>query len=171
MREVVLRAMRPDDDDALRTFHDDADAALWNGLPEDVADWRERYAAQDERGATFAVADPDDDRLLGTIAVFDVDLDQRDAELGYRVVPAERGQGVATAALDAAARWAFETYDLRRLELYHAVDNPASCTVAERAGFRQEGVLRESYRYGDGRWYDEHLHARLRTDPPPPPAR
>jgi RimJ/RimL family protein N-acetyltransferase len=115
----------------------------------------------------------DDDRLLGTVSVFHVDRDQRDAELGYRVVPAERGRGVATAALDAAARWAFDEHDLRRLELFHAAVNVASCTVAERAGFRQEGHLRESYRYGDGTWYDEHLHARLRSDPAPgaPPER
>ena len=164
MRAVVLRPMRPEDDDALRAIRDDADAVLWNALTDDVSGWRERYAAHDEHGATFAVADPGDDRMLGTVAVFDVDSDQRDAELGYRVVPAERGRGVATAALDAAARWAFETYDLRRLNLFHAVANPASCAVAVRAGFRLEGVLRESYRYGDGSWYDEHVHGRLRTD-------
>ncbi|WP_223884412.1 GNAT family N-acetyltransferase [Micromonospora craniellae] len=42
--------------------------------------------------------------------------------------------------------------------------NPASCRVAERAGYPVEGTLRESHRYGDGRRYDEHLHARLATD-------
>jgi RimJ/RimL family protein N-acetyltransferase len=53
---------------------------------------------------------------------------------------------------------------LHRIELCHAVANPASCRVADRAGYRAEGTLRESYRYGDGRRYDEHLHARLATD-------
>ncbi len=71
---------------------------------------------------------------------------------------------MATAAVVAATRRAFEVHGLRRVELFHAVDNPASCTVAERAGFRWEGTLRESYVYGDGRPHDEHLHARLVTD-------
>jgi hypothetical protein len=30
-----------------------------------------------------------------------------------------------------------------------------------------EGTLREAYAYGDGVRHDEHLHARLRTDPDP----
>ena len=43
---------------------------------------------------------------------------------------------------------------------YHAVANPASCKVALRAGFPLEGLLRQSFVYGDGQRYDEHLHAR-----------
>ncbi|MEK8106761.1 GNAT family protein [Micromonospora sp. M12] len=60
--------------------------------------------------------------------------------------------------------WAFADLGLHRVELCHAVANPASCRVADRAGYPAEGTLRESYRYGDGRRYDEHLHARLATD-------
>ncbi|MDQ1615779.1 MAG: hypothetical protein QOJ60_1718, partial [Actinomycetota bacterium] len=51
-----------------------------------------------------------------------------------------------------------------RVELYHAVANPASCRVAEKVGFRHEGTLRQSYVYGDGTRHDEHLHARLAGD-------
>ena len=46
----------------------------------------------------------------------------------------------------------------------HAVANPASCRVAEKAGFRLEGVLAQSHRYGDGVYHDEHLHARLAVE-------
>jgi RimJ/RimL family protein N-acetyltransferase len=69
--------------------------------------------------------------------------------------------------VDVASRWAYATLGLRRLELYHAVANPASCAVAMRAGFRLEGEPRASYRYGDGELYDEHAHARLAEDPAP----
>ena len=37
-------------------------------------------------------------------------------------------------------------------------------TVGEAAGFVQEGTLRQSYRYADGAYHDEHLHALLSTD-------
>ena len=50
------------------------------------------------------------------------------------------------------------------MQLYHAVDNPASCRVAVKAGFVLEGRPRESFRYGDGQLHDEHLHGRLATD-------
>lgn len=41
---------------------------------------------------------------------------------------------------------------------------PASPVRVRGDGFLLEGTLRESYRYADGRFHDEHLHARLATD-------
>jgi RimJ/RimL family protein N-acetyltransferase len=43
----------------------------------------------------------------------------------------------------------------------------ASGRVAEKAGFRYEGHLRRSFRYGDGVKHDELLWSRLSDDPPP----
>lgn len=59
---------------------------------------------------------------------------------------------------------------LHHLDLDQAdaeLDNPVSCRVAERCGFRHEGTLRSSHRYGDGVYHDEHLHGRLASDPVP----
>lgn len=52
---------------------------------------------------------------------------------------------------------------LQRLRLTHSVENPASCRVAERAGFALEGTMRSALLHEDG-WHDEHLHARVRGD-------
>lgn len=46
------------------------------------------------------------------------------------------------------------------------MNNPASCVVAERAGFIAEGVERAKLKHGDER-FDVELHARLATDPVP----
>ena len=86
-----------------------------------------------------------------------------DAEVGYWIVPRSTPIPRAT-AVDLVARWAFDMGELHRVQLYHAVDNPASCRVAMKAGFLLEGRPRESYRYGDGQLHDEHLHGRLATD-------
>jgi RimJ/RimL family protein N-acetyltransferase len=167
---VHLRPFDPADDPALRLLFDDPLTLQWNPDPStDLAEWRTRHNAGGDDFATWAVASDEDNRLLGTISVFHIDVDQGMAELGYRVLPSERGRGVATGALGAAAARAFEELGLRRLQLFHAVENPGSCVVAERAGFRLEGTLRQSYRYGDGQVHDEHLHARLASDPPPGP--
>jgi RimJ/RimL family protein N-acetyltransferase len=113
--------------------------------------------------ATFSVLDATTGRLLGNVSLHKIDHEQRDAEIGYRVAPWARGQGVATDAVAAATRWAFGALDLVRIELAHAVANPASCRVAEKAGYLLEGTLRQSFVY-DGTRQDEHLHARLVTD-------
>jgi RimJ/RimL family protein N-acetyltransferase len=107
-----------------------------------------------------------DGALLGSVSLHHVDVDHENAEVGYWIAPAARGRGLAARGVEMAARFAFTTLGFRRLYLYHSVENPASCRVAERAGFALEGVTRESYRYPDGRFHDEHLHGRLATDRP-----
>jgi RimJ/RimL family protein N-acetyltransferase len=105
--------------------------------------------------------------MLGNVSLHRIDREQALAAMGYRVAPWARGQGVATGALTALAGWAFERLGLARLEICHAIANPGSCRVAEKAGFQLEGMLRASFVYGDGERYDEHFHGRLRTDPAP----
>jgi RimJ/RimL family protein N-acetyltransferase len=103
-------------------------------------------------------------------AAADIGLRGDTGEAGYWVVPGWRGRGVATLALGALSGWAFSPTEegglgLRRIELRHSVANPASCRVATKAGYTHEGTLRGSTRYADGDWHDEHLHARLFSDP------
>ena len=135
----------------------DVDAALrWCG---DAADW-----ALGASHATFAIEDTATGRYAGCVSIHSIDPVQADAEVGYRVAPWARRRGYATEALTAATRWTFEVTAVIRVELAHAVANPASCAVATRAGYALEGLMRQSFIYGDGTRYDEHLHARLRTD-------
>jgi ribosomal-protein-alanine N-acetyltransferase len=74
-------------------------------------------------------------------------------ELGYWLLPEGRGKGRATRALRLVARWALDRPGVARLELVTAPDNTASQRVAERSGFRREGVLR-SYHEVNGRRED-----------------
>lgn len=66
------------------------------------------------------------------------------AEVGYWTAAAARGRGLAPRALEAVTGWAFAAFaaeGLVRLDLLHQVDNPASCRVAEKTGYRFEEVL------------------------------
>lgn len=125
--------------------------------------------AQDEDAAhvEFAVVDATTGEVLGGLALHHLDLETNDSGLDHWTVPAARGRDVATHAVGALARWAFGALGLDRLELLHATDNPESCRIAERTGFAYEGALRRSGQYGDLTHRDEHLHARLATDPEP----
>ena len=105
--------------------------------------------------ASWAVTDAASGDLLGSVSLHSIDRGQGNAQVGYWTVPAARGRAVAARAVDAACRWAFATVPLDRVELSHAVENEASGRVAEKAGFRLEGRLRGSFRYGDGRRHDE----------------
>jgi RimJ/RimL family protein N-acetyltransferase len=168
-----LRLPHHADASAVVALMTDPETARWNAVPAvvDLAaaiGWLARTADwSDGDHASWAIADPATDEFLGVVSVHSINPDQRDAEIGYRVVPAARGRGIATEAVTAATAWAFENLDLVRIELAHAVDNAASCRVATHAGYQLEGTMRQSYVYGDGKRYDEHLHARLIGDPAP----
>lgn len=133
-------------------------AARWCA---ELADW----SSGDH--ATWSVLDRQTQAFLGSVSVHSINPTQADAEIGYRVSPSARGRGIAAEAVTAASAWAFDHLSLVRIELAHAVPNSGSCAVALRAGYPLEGLLRQSFVYGDGQRYDEHLHARLVTDPPP----
>jgi RimJ/RimL family protein N-acetyltransferase len=95
----------------------------------------------------LAIADPDDERLLGAIGAANIDMTQLTASVGYWLAPHARGQGHATSALRVFARWLFDDHGLARLELTTDPDNTASQRVAARCGFRQEGYLRSHLRF------------------------
>jgi ribosomal-protein-serine acetyltransferase len=84
-----------------------------------------------------------DGRLLGGCGLNQINRIHRFANLGYWVRSSARRRGVATEAVRQVAEFAFRTTDLVRLEIVCAVGNEASQRVAERAGARREGVLRQ----------------------------
>ncbi|MGW1350524.1 GNAT family N-acetyltransferase [Streptomyces sp. NPDC002409] len=177
--DVVLRPWTREDAgsetllDGLVAAGTDPDIALWNPIA--IADrdaaraWVEARDGVWERGAAapFVALDATDGTLLGGVNLRWVDREDGLAMIGYWLLPAARGRGLATRGTRAVTSWGFATADARRIEIAHAVGNEASCRVADRCGYLPEGTLRDSHRFGDGKYHDEHLHARLSTDPEP----
>ncbi len=93
--------------------------------------------------AAFAVVDAAAGSLLGGIGVRwneggDV------AEIGYWTRQEVRGRGITTRALVLATRHALER-GAARVQLRADIENLASRRVAEKVGFRAEGVLRSAH--------------------------
>ncbi|MEU6668993.1 GNAT family N-acetyltransferase [Streptomyces sp. NPDC046727] len=166
---LELRPWRTGDADALLSAGLDPAIRQWNLFTvADHAEARARIARMHERwraetGAVWAVARPGGP-AAGLIGLNDVDLAGGGAEIVYWLLPAARGGGVAVAATRRLARWALADLGLHRLRLCHSTANPASCRVAQKAGFTFEGTQRSALLHADG-WHDQHLHARVAGDP------
>jgi len=92
---------------------------------------------------TFAIAV--DDAAVGAIGfVLRTDVERVSAEIGYWLGEAFWGRGIATSALAAVTRHAFETQALTRLFAVPFAWNAASCRVLEKAGYVLEAQLRRS---------------------------
>lgn len=90
-----------------------------------------------------------DGRIAGVVGVHGISWTDRSTELGYWLAEAFQGRGLMTLAVRAYISHAFRVWDLNRVELRAAVDNARSRAIAERLGFRSEGVLRQAERVGD----------------------
>ncbi|GGQ65701.1 GNAT family N-acetyltransferase [Streptomyces flaveolus] len=166
---LVLRPWRTEDAPAVHAAFQDPVMHQWHIRAADseeevrgwIAEWQQAWAR--ERRPQWAVADAATDRLLGRVALREVVLGDGVAEVAYWTTAAARGQGVATRATTALARWALDEVGFQRLELLHSVANEASCRVAEKTGFALEGTKRRAVLHPDG-WHDMHLHARVHGD-------
>jgi RimJ/RimL family protein N-acetyltransferase len=92
---------------------------------------------------TYAVTDAGSGRVLGSIGLGGpVD---GICEIGYWLRADARGQGVTTRALVLLSRAALDREGVERVQLRADVENASSRKVAEKAGFRLEGVLRSAH--------------------------
>ena len=140
---------------------DERDAARW--LASQDRGWR------DGDRLCFAVLEADD--AGGRVLAGNVGLKNREetgrigeretAEIGYWTAVAARGRGIAPAAVRAVTDWVFDAFagaSLRQIMLVHDVGNPASCRVAEKAGY----PFRELSPANLPHWFtDGHIHMRL----------
>ncbi|MEU1482271.1 GNAT family N-acetyltransferase [Streptomyces sp. NPDC005752] len=164
---LSLRPWRPDDAPAVRRAFAPAEMARQVGRPvtttAEASEWIADREDERKAGSGYTWAVVRGGAALGSVAVTSVDHVHNTGWVSYWTTETARGTGVAAAGLRVLARWAFGGLGLHRLELGHRTNNPASCTVAVRAGFAVEGIERNKLRYGDVR-YDVERHARLATD-------
>jgi RimJ/RimL family protein N-acetyltransferase len=118
----------------------------------------ERWQAAE--GAEFAVLNAGE--CVGSIWLT-LGADSR-ATVGYWLLPDARGKGLVTHALVLVSRWAFDKLGVKRIGLLVDPRNVASVRLAERAGFRREGVLR-SWVEVNGERVDHVSFSLLPTDP------
>jgi RimJ/RimL family protein N-acetyltransferase len=127
--------------------------------------WFERAVAnQGKDGYHFVACLIEDDRPIGTIGLFDLDLANGSAGLGISIgAAADRGRGHGTAMLRALLRFGFGELRLERIWLDVYDFNPGARRVYQRVGFVDEGVLRHAI-YRDGRYRDLYRMAILREE-------
>ncbi len=87
----------------------------------------------------------------------------RQLEIGYALVPSERGKGYCTEALRTMVDYLFLSRDTVRVQACTDTGNLASQKVLEKAGFKKEGVSRKDF-FTRGRWTDDCLYSILREE-------
>jgi len=84
-------------------------------------------------------------------------------QIGYVLIPSERGKGYCTEAVQIAVDYLFLSKDIVRIQAGTFTGNIASQRVLEKAGFQREGTIRKGM-LAWGKWADLYLYSILREN-------
>jgi ribosomal-protein-alanine N-acetyltransferase len=111
----------------------------------------------------FAVVTKDDNRLVGHIGYFHLNMLNRSAELGYLIAPSERKNGFAGEGLRLLIGYLFNELNLNRVYAQTGSFNKESIKLLESLDFHLDGTLRQHHFYR-GDYYDDLLYSLLRFE-------
>ncbi|UYP44223.1 hypothetical protein NEF87_000508 [Candidatus Lokiarchaeum ossiferum] len=84
-------------------------------------------------------------------------------EIGYMIIPEERGNGYASEAVLILSDFIFLSKVSPRIQAHVDVENIASKKLLEKVGYKCEGILRKNiFMYGE--WRDSALYSLLREE-------
>jgi RimJ/RimL family protein N-acetyltransferase len=160
--ELVLRPWTEDDVPAIVAACNDPEIPRW--IPVIPRPYTTEDALEFVRGLTspspehsFAITEAG-----GVVGSIGMTTNQKGTgHIGYWCAPEARGREITTRALRVLSRWGFDELGLARLELITDPDNVASQRVAEKVGFRRDGVLRSHLLHPDGRRRDSVMFSLL----------
>ncbi|HEU4624810.1 MAG TPA: GNAT family protein [Steroidobacteraceae bacterium] len=117
----------------------------------------------------FGIFDAVHGTYIGGTGVNQLNAQHRYANIGYWVRTSRTGRGFAPRALRLAARFAFDTLGLQRVEIAAEPENYASRRVAEKAGAKLDGLARNRI-FKRGRPCPAALYSLIPEDLIDPPA-
>jgi [ribosomal protein S5]-alanine N-acetyltransferase len=168
---VVLRPFRVSDLGLVRQASTDPLIPSVSSVPRRYSDdagrafiERQHRRGTEGDGFSFVIAEEAEPTLgLGSIGLWLHEIENGRAAVGYWLVAAARGRGLAAQALRTLVRFGFEELAIPRLHLYVEPRNVASARTAEAAGFIREATLRGWERI-DGEQRDADCYALLRAE-------
>ena len=111
-----------------------------------IADLSADPSAQPWLGRAIVLDDPKAGRrVIGSVGFHAPPDETGQVEIGYRVEPDYRRQGVASEVVRALFEWASREHGVTRFRAATAPDNVASQAVLRRFGFRQVGIQIDEY--------------------------
>jgi RimJ/RimL family protein N-acetyltransferase len=177
---AILRPFVDGDTPALLAALGDPEVRILTGSVHDEAAAREPASADEEKfaGEWYATRNVTDDRLdlavvdkasgacVGEAVLNQWDPGNQSCNFRILIGPAGQNRGLGTEATRLIVGYGFERLGLHRISLEVYAFNPRARRAYEKAGFRAEGVLRESLRYGE-QWIDATVMSILAPEWPP----
>lgn len=171
---LLLRRYRPNDcvgilklvnhnrDLLLREFAQVASLRAVEDAASYVSEKREQWKKR--KTFCYGIWCNDQSGQIGQIQVKNISWEIPAAELGYFIGKDWQRCGYATETIRAVLRFAFRDLAFERVFVRILPENRESLSLAQKLGFRLEGLNRRAYRCGFGELHDVHCLALIQDD-------
>ncbi len=129
-------------------------------------DWMRRIF-REGKGIRWIITSQDKPEYIGDIGLDKYIEKHRRAELGFKLKKMYWRQGIITEAFSKVLCYGFEEMRLNRIEALVDPRNEASMKLLEKAGFKEEGVLRD-YEFEKEEFIDLVMTSLLKKEWPAP---
>ncbi|HET6737911.1 MAG TPA: GNAT family protein [Kribbella sp.] len=155
---VTLRPLDEGDYEALAAAMDDPDVDRLTGSHGDISEDQARQWMRTRKDQTdrldLAVVDNASGAVVGEAVLNEWDPDNQCCNFRILIGAAGQNRGLGTEATRLIVGYGIEQLGLHRISLGVYEFNPRARRAYEKAGFKQEGVLRDALLW-DGEWVDE----------------
>lgn len=111
---------------------------------------------------TYFVIEKKDGTKIGFIIHYIVQPSGK-IEIGYALIPDERGKGYGTEAVQIMIDYLFLSKGIMRIQATTDTRNKPSQIVLEKNGFKREGTVRKAG-FVRGQWQDDYMYSVLREE-------
>jgi [ribosomal protein S5]-alanine N-acetyltransferase len=159
-----------DDEDAFRLLSNPKTMKYYGSAPyKKIEHLRKQYIEvmttrfRYRDGVTLVITMQDDDKPIGLINATLFDPAFKFTEISYILDPEHWGKGLATEAIRRAVKFFVEDMKIHKIRASFYGKNVASKRVLEKAGFIEEGYMRDNVQI-EGEYEDEYLMALIAED-------
>ncbi|WP_437399094.1 GNAT family N-acetyltransferase [Flagellimonas lutimaris] len=112
----------------------------------------------------YIIIDVDSGTIAGFIDLKNIDWNIPKTEMGLFIDVQYEGKGIAAKAFYLVCQHCFEQHGFHKLFLRTHPTNTSAIAIAEKIGFKKEGLLRDDYRTTSGNLVDLLYYGLLHTD-------
>ena len=118
-------------------------------------EYLENIHDNDSKNYYFVIVTLENDEMIGTISLENINYTNRSAELGIFIGDeAYRGKGIGEEAIHLILDYGFHYLNLHSIQLYVFAFNERAIACYKKCGFKEMARIREAY-YLNGKYYDE----------------
>jgi ribosomal-protein-alanine N-acetyltransferase len=98
----------------------------------------------------WAIAMKDDQRLIGTISLWNIDPQSETGETGYELLPHFQGKGLMQEAISEVLHYVFGSIRLKKIEAFSHEDNQGSINLLQKNNFKRDMAAEEKMTETEG---------------------